>query len=352
MRNTRIKLAMHSRDAGFSIIELMVAVTISLIMFAVIIQLFASNKEAYRVQEGASVVNENARFAISHLQYFMRMADHWGGVEAGDVDVHGVAAALPLGCAGSAPISPVGFRGYNGTGAAPVDCIPAADYEPNTDAFFVRFAAQSPADPGTEPSREADIVLEPAGAGMWVRTLIGRQAIIFENSNLTNLPGEFYNAAFPDPPGTLNYRFQSHLYFIRRCSNPAAGSSAGACDAQDDGIPTLVRLTLNPNSTFTQQDIVQGVENMQLIYGVDEDDNFVADRYDTAANVQAANNWASVVSVRVSLIVVSPQRDMTVTDTTTYTMTDGSTWTPPVDARNFHRSQYDFVVQIRNATRA
>lgn len=335
---------------GFSIVELMVAVTISLIMFAVIIELFVSNKEAYRLQEGASVLNENARFAINHLQYSLRMADHWGGVQPEDVSVDGGVPALGA-CTGSPPISNVGFRGYDGTATPPVDCIPAADYAANTDAFFVRYGSQSPSNPGEEPDDSADVVAVP-GAGIWVRTATGRRAIIFENSDLGSLPGDMYDASDPDPAGTFNYRFQALLYFIRSCSNPAAGSSATACDSSDDGIPTLVRMVLNPDNTFTQQDIVQGVENMQLMYGVDENDDLSADRYDTAANVAAADTWSDVVSVRVSLVVANLQRDMTVTDTNTYTMTDGSPWSPPAAARNFRRSQYDFIVQIRNVTRA
>jgi Tfp pilus assembly protein PilW len=81
-------------------VELLVSVTISLIMFAVIIELFSSNKDAYRMQEGASVQNENARFAMSHLQFFMRLADHWGGVEPDTVSVHtpvGTPNVLPVG---------------------------------------------------------------------------------------------------------------------------------------------------------------------------------------------------------------------------------------------------------------
>ena len=138
---------------GFSIIELMVSVTISIIMFAVIIELFASNKEAYRLQEGASILNENARFAVSHLQFYMRLADHWGGIEPEDVVVYAGGVPNPtitspavtdctdtFGNAANV-ISNVGFHGYDGTPALtpPLDCIVASNYEPLTDAFFIRY---------------------------------------------------------------------------------------------------------------------------------------------------------------------------------------------------------------------
>ena len=72
-------------NRGFSIVEMMVAVTLSLIMFAVIIELFVSNKQGYKLQEGASVLNENARFAMNEIQRAMRMADHWAGIDQADV---------------------------------------------------------------------------------------------------------------------------------------------------------------------------------------------------------------------------------------------------------------------------
>ena len=110
-------------------------------------------------------------------------------------------------------------------------------------------------------------------------------------------------------------------------------------------------MTLNPDLSFTEQDVVIGVENLQLMYGVDTNDDFVADRYEDAATVQASGDWANVVAVRVSVIVANLERDNTVNDTQTYYTLD-DTWTAPADARSFRRSQYDFTVQIRNMTRA
>lgn len=359
-----------AKQGGFSIVELMVAVTISLIMFAVIIELFASNKEAYRIQEGSSVLNENARFAVSHLQYFMRLADHWGGIEADNVSVDaGVPSPLATDCTGAAVVSNVGFRGFNGAASAPLDCITAANYEPGTDAFFIRYGAAhedaravsdtsvpvlngvpSIPDDSEEPIK-ASYFGSANGGGLWVRTVLGRRSVIFQNTDLAALDNDIYSAADPDPLSVTNYRFQSMLYYIRACSNPASGSNAGACDSGDDGVPTLVRMTLNPDLSFTEQDVVAGVEDMQLLYGVDDDEDFVAESYETAANVQASGDWDKVVSVRVSLIVANVQRDNTITDTKTYYTLD-TTFTPPAEARNFRRQQFDFTVQIRNMTRA
>ena len=334
---------MHLRglQAGFSIVELMVAVTISMILFAVIVQLFASNKQAYRIQEGSSALNENARYAVSHLEYFLRLADHWAGVEASAVSVNAGVPTVSGDCA-DAVVSTVGFRGYNGGASKPLDCMPGT-YEPNTDAFFIRYVASHannlPVTDFTAPVLggvpqlgalpSQSYITGSNGTGLWVRTGIGQSAQIFENTEFSSLPAEL-NPSSVSENEFINSRFHAMLYYIRTGS---------------DGVPTLVRRALNPNMSFTEQDIVAGVENMQLLYGVDSNADFVAERYETAPS-----DWSRVVSVRVSLIVSNLERDMTVTDTTTYRLLD-TTWTPPTDARNFRRAQFDFTVQIRNAIR-
>jgi len=364
-------IARPRRQRGFSIVELMVAVTISVIMFAVIIELFASNKQAYRLQEGASALNESARYAVSHLQYFLRLADHWGGVQPENVSVDaGVPSPLATDCDGDGVVAVVGFRGYEGGSVPPLTCVADANYVPNTDMFFIRYAAghendravadaslpfppngmpMAPLPPPAEPIRAAYID-GAHGGGLWVRTVVGRRAVIFNSTDLDDLPGDVYDAGDPDPLGATNYRYQAMLYFIRPCQNPASGTSASECDADDDAIPTLVRMTLNPDLSFTAQEVVAGVESMQLLYGVDINADFVADRYDDATTIDSNDNWAQVVTVRVSLVVLNPERDNTVDDTATYYLED-TTWTAPDDARNFRRSQFDFTVQIRNVTR-
>ncbi|MCB1748871.1 MAG: PilW family protein [Gammaproteobacteria bacterium] len=364
----------HHRERGFSIIELMTAVTISLIMFSVIIELFASNKQAYRLQEGASRLNENARYAVSHLQYFMRLADHWGGIEAPNVNLETVPAVSGTDCSGAAVVSNVGFRGYNGAATRPsaLDCIPAANYEPTTDLFFIRYGAEptSGATDFTRPWPDSGIPPAPgtstypiykahfndaSSKGIWVATLLGRRASIFERSKFGDLPADMQidDQTVNQGRGTY-YRFQSMLYYVRPCSNPASGSNALLCDAGDDGIPALVRRTLNPDMTFTEQTVVSGVENMQLLYGVDNNADFIADQYETAATIDANADWDKVVTVRVRLIVANTERDTTVNDTKQYFSLDPNeaAWTPPAEARSFRRNQYDFTVQIRNMTRA
>ena len=58
------------------------------------------------------------------------------------------------------------------------------------------------------------------------------------------------------PPRPSSYQFRTHIYFIANNDKPG------------DGIPTLKRAELGPGA-FTIVPLVEGVENLQLEYGLD-----------------------------------------------------------------------------------
>jgi type IV pilus assembly protein PilW len=80
-------------------------------------------------------------------------------------------------------------------------------------------------------------------------------------------------------------------------------------DTQGDGSPALFQVQLQPDGTVSaQQVIVPGVENMQVLYGVDNTGGSTLttpNQYLTAEQVDATNNWANVLSVQVGLLVRS-----------------------------------------------
>lgn len=58
---------MQNRQTGFTIVEIMIAMTIGLFVLAGLAKIFSSNKESYRVQEAQSALQENARMATVFL---------------------------------------------------------------------------------------------------------------------------------------------------------------------------------------------------------------------------------------------------------------------------------------------
>ncbi|MCG5534647.1 PilW family protein [Ectothiorhodospira mobilis] len=87
------------------------------------------------------------------------------------------------------------------------------------------------------------------------------------------------------------------------------------------GVPSLYRAGFDG-----QEELVQGVQDMQMVYGRDTDGDGSVDRYDPA-NVLTGADWEDVVSVRISILVYSEERNVLDRDQTI--VFNGSEVTPP-----------------------
>lgn len=63
---------------GFSLVELMVAVTIGLIILAAVSGIFVTSKSTYNTTDSLARLQENARFAVHYLSRDIRMAGFAG----------------------------------------------------------------------------------------------------------------------------------------------------------------------------------------------------------------------------------------------------------------------------------
>src|SRR5210317_239223 len=70
-----ITRARHHQQ-GLSLIELMIAIMLSIFITAALITLFVNSKQNYRMNENMSRLQENARFAMSFIARDLRMADY------------------------------------------------------------------------------------------------------------------------------------------------------------------------------------------------------------------------------------------------------------------------------------
>ena len=64
-------------QAGMSVIELMIAMTLSVILMTGVIQIFVSTKQSYTTTDNISRAQENGRFAIDVLSKYARMGGYW-----------------------------------------------------------------------------------------------------------------------------------------------------------------------------------------------------------------------------------------------------------------------------------
>ena len=80
-------------ERGLSLIEILVALAIAALLLLGLSQVFIGSKNAYRLQEGMSRVQENARFVTQYLEQNVRMAGYMGC--GNDVDLTSKAGTPP-----------------------------------------------------------------------------------------------------------------------------------------------------------------------------------------------------------------------------------------------------------------
>lgn len=392
------------RARGVTLVELMVAITVALILVAAVIQLFVGNKQAYRLQEGSAGVNENSRFARQQLEYALRMSGHWGGATPQDTQPAPVGGVDSLGCPG-APVyrvgagTMVGIEGFDATTAAgqgtssalpPLDCgLVEAGYKAGTDVLLMRYAGAerlclpgraqpSGVDDATEAACIAGLEIDGEAAPLLVRSRIGGgKSEIFRASDVDTLYGVSASSANPalliapqaggeqsgaNPDLTSNHAFHYEVFFVTECGT-RLGDTPVDCSTAPNPTPTLARLRLIGDS-LTAEDLVEGVEALELTYGIDDNGDYAPDRFLGASAIRTEDTlgddagsvttglWNRVTAVRVGMLIRNPQRDMALAKVaqSTYRL-PGREITVSEPDRQFPRKAVLFTVQARNSTR-
>ncbi len=142
--------------------------------------------------------------------------------------------------------------------------------------------------------------------------------------------------------GSQMSRYTANRYYIANGVNgPSLFRRTYAQDKEDlDADTDTVEFIVQ------DQELVEGVENMQILYGVDNNNDLIADSFQTAANVGGAGGWDNVVSVKFALLLRTINEDNSYeVDTRTYNLLDVN-YDPVDDQRR--RRIYSATVQIRN----
>ncbi|WP_168215673.1 PilW family protein [Marinobacter confluentis] len=309
-------------QTGLSLIELLIALALGLILTLGVVQVFLGSSQTYRLSDSLGKTQENIRFTLGTLQYDARMAGHFGcligepfnqldetdddydeisygggaiiGWEAGDTGL-GEEFEITSLTAGTGSWS-------NGSGDAIPDQI-EDQMLPGTDFFIVNSGERSPVELDINPSAAANTLGTTGNVDIDQDTILLVIAgdcsggDLFQKTNQSgdtltkgsgNAPGnktpvnEKFNGDYDDDASI--YLFKSAAYFI--------GEGAS-------GEPALFRERLDAGDTSGAVELAEGVENMQILYGVASGVEAAADSYVTAENV---TNWDNVVSVRMALL--------------------------------------------------
>jgi len=339
---------------GFSLAELLVAVTIGLLVLAGMSTMFVKNMHSQDEIEKASRQIENGRFAVDQLAVDLRNAGFYAEF---DPTVLAAPAALPAPCAltiaaqDAALVLPV-----QGADNAGFDCL--TDVKPNTDVLVVRRTSTCVAgDPGCDPATaggpffQASLCnnpseLDSANPADSYRLALDTAALDRHKRDCTQVAGS----------GTLAKvrRYLVHIYYI--ANNNQAG----------DRIPTLKRAELGSDAGALAWKVVplaEGIENLQLEYGLDlapaGTGDGVADQYTAvpssfngcAADACALANWRSVVAVKLHLLSRNTVQSAGYTDRKSYVLgndADGNPVRIAAPGDGFRRHVFQALVTLPN----
>jgi type IV pilus assembly protein PilW len=319
-----MRLNRPTRPRGYSIIELMVAITISLIVLAALVGLFAGNSRERGEIERANQQTENGRYALQIIGDDLRDAGYLGSFNPGTVAGPNaqlvIPAALPNACAVDVPTLnsavAIAVQGYDNGANAPA-CV--ADLRAGTDILVVRRASTcAVGTAGCDAQVAGDVYLQPSGC----TTEFSAAAYYALDSNAANLNLHQKDCA----TAALIYQFRTHIYFVANNDKPG------------DGIPTLKRAELGVNAggaaAFNIVPLVEGVDNLQLEYGLDGLDSTVPTTGTPAAYTadpssyngcvpapcNVVSNWRNAVTAKINVLTRNLTPTQGYTDTKTYAL--------------------------------
>lgn len=318
------------KQSGMSILELMVALAIFSIILIAVVSLYINSNYSYTEDERAARLQENGRFALNMIAADLTMVDFWGemlgastidasafgtGTECNADLRNGLTALLYYDSGGT--VMDAGATNFD-----PTSCTSTlGTIKANTNVLLIKRVDNAP---DTTPSDGI----------VYLRTN-GYTGAFIDDAQSTAAPVDFNDWAY-----------MPHMYFIRD-------------DA--DGVPYLCRATL-VNEEYVDEDtptshtssgnidfdtvpadcLAEGVEQLYVEFGVDDDGDGAANQY--ISNIDA-DQAEDTVSARIYLLVRS-DADTSYNNDKTYQLGHAATLGPYND--NYYRRVFTTTVDLRN----
>ena len=252
--------AFGNRQHGLTLVELMVALAIGSFLIIGAIQIYSQSRQAFIINESIARVQETAQFALDTIETDLRMASNWGRTSR-SLSIEGrslIDEPNPKGLPVPSPSCGDDWAIDLGTPVDGVDniaggtnigllCSPKVSGQPESDVLTVRRASVGHVD-------------LPEAGRLHIQSTRD-QGEIFAGGDV---PPQF------DPATSATHRLMVSSYYV---------------DADSElipGVPTLRRKVLGIDAgspAVIDQEIAPGVENLQIQFGIDVDEDNTVDRY-------------------------------------------------------------------------
>jgi len=354
---------------GSTLVEWMVSITIGLILLAGLTTLIAQQSSTQAELEKSSRQIENGRYAMQILNEDVQMAGYYG--EFSNLAGLAIPGTLPDPCevdvANIEPAMVFPVQGYDspGTTSGLLTCINALNHVGGTDILVVRSVETATLTIAAAASAAGGQVYLQSGltptVGLFEKAM-GKGASTSGFTLLTQAKPAIAAAsgipatpAIPAGPAPLR-KFQVHIYFVSPCSVMSNGSTCGTSDDGGKPIPTLKRVELSASgntTTMSTTPLVEGIENMQIDYGIDSIGNDGSPDGQLLATPVTVEDWADVMALRVHLLTRNNEASAGYVDPKTYEMGYDSagnvqTVTPANAVRSYKRRLFSQLIRVVN----
>lgn len=322
MRNPDIKI-----QSGFTLVEIMVAMVLSLILGIAIVTVFVNNSHSFNQDDNVMRMQDDARFALQQVAFDLSMAGHYAELLSPGAVTPDTNLAIGLDC-GPAAVTNWAYLTTqpatdnslslialdNVTSAQVVaghSCFLADEVAPGTDVVSIKRVA------GAETAVFRD-------GGVYLRTN-GTVGLLYRQP-LTGTP------AIPVALPFTEWEYRPAIYYIRQYAY-----------ALGDDIPTLCRKVLGgAGPSMLTECIATGIEDLQIEYGIDTSGDGNPNVYMSAPTLA---DLQSVVSARIYLLARTTEIDVRYTNQKTFSIGNAPDYTPN---DSFHRRVYSTTVAIQN----
>tara|TARA_R110002051_G_scaffold325728_1_gene430557 strand:+ start:2334 stop:3299 length:966 start_codon:yes stop_codon:yes gene_type:complete len=291
-------IKVFKRQQGMSLVELMVAMLISLFLTAGLFTMFNMSSSNVTTTSQFNQLQENGRIALAIMERDLSQLGFMGDITGTDFvpgsNTTNTATAVTADCVGA------GLNNASFPNAQPSHFRRLWGYEQGVSAESLACIT---------PNSKTDVIQ--------IKRLIGPPANVLTSTRYyaatTSNEIVFFNgsAAAPGLANSRLWEYQHHVYFI----------------SNDGNVPLLRRRTLSINNGMNNEEqLVEGIENMRILYGFDSNGDGTADSYMPAQNVTTLmwdnELFQRLVSLRIFLLVRSSEEDRSYKNSNKYKLGD------------------------------
>ena len=316
---------------GLTLVELLISVTLSVLLLTGVVSIFMANQEAFDVGEKIARVQEGVRFASTRITNDVSTAGFMGCLDSSITNFAGVSTAPPADANGLGDFSQM-VVGGEAVGPNGSDRLTVHYAQVDTGVPYNPDTAGGGMNASSTNGNTANISSNPAFALYQVNDivtisdckclLIGTITAVTGNSFDHSGFGAENDTCTLGAPGAvvpIAYLMDGVTYQL----DPVAPVADG------DGL--FVSNLVSTRLGGPQQTILSGVEDFQVEYGIDANDDELAEAYLDWGQVVAGGNQGNVLSVRVTI-----------------TMNSGKPVQDPFGQDPSYRKSSTFTVVLRN----